>query len=214
MTGREVFKIWAPSGAKWTDWVRPVLFAAINDRKDNAVNFNMPVINYTKKIQTNTAIILDLPENESIKEGLALAASGFRPIPLFNGTDGQKGAMALINNHNIKNALVWGASELQKLKIPLGAPPAFLLDSNRTHRFKMNVSVFDNSWDLYEHDIPSAEYFLNGGINRIIIKSETIQKDLIRIFYNYQKKGIAFLFTNGFEEPKEIKIKKPPRKYK
>lgn len=26
MLGRDVFKIWAPVGARWVDWVRPVPF--------------------------------------------------------------------------------------------------------------------------------------------------------------------------------------------
>lgn len=26
MTGKDVYKIWAPVGARWVDWVRPVPF--------------------------------------------------------------------------------------------------------------------------------------------------------------------------------------------
>ena len=174
----------------------------------------MPAINYTAGNQTNTAIILDLPGCGSIKEGLALAFSGFRPIPLYNGANGQKGAMALVDNRAIESALVWGASKLEKLDIQSGAPPAFLLDSNRAHRFKMNDFVFDNSWDLYDQDMPSARYFIKNQIDKIIVRGETIQKDLNRILYKFQKEGIAILFTNGHEAPKATLIKKPPRKYK
>jgi len=216
MTGSEVFKIWAPIGAKWTDWVRPVQFVAINDnnKANGAMNFTLPIINYIDSPLKNTAIILDLPGCDSIKEGLALAMLGFRPIPLYNGTDEQQGSMALVDNHNIKNALIWGALELEKIKIPLDAPPAFLIDSNRTHRFKMDVSVFDNSWDLYDQDMPSAEYFVNNGVDKIIVRGETIQKDLNRILYKFQNKGITILITNGYEKPIVTTIKKPPRKHK
>ena len=216
MTGREIFKIWAPRESKWTDWVRPVPFVAISDscRASRAMDFVVPSIDYLDRVETNTAIILDLPDCDSIKEGLALAKLGFRPIPLYNGTCEQAGAMALVDNHVITSALVWGASELNKLDIPVNAPPAFLVDSNRAHRFKMNVSVFDNSWDLYNQDMPSAEYFMNNGINKIIVRGETIQKDLARILYDFQKKGIVILFTNGYEKPSMNKIKKPPGKYK
>lgn len=31
MEGRDIFKIWAPVGAKWTEWVRPVPFVTINN---------------------------------------------------------------------------------------------------------------------------------------------------------------------------------------
>lgn len=210
MIGKDIFKIWAPIGAKWIDWVRPVLFIAINySYKPNAIiNFTIPDINYINELPENTAIFLDLPSHDSVEEGLALAKFGFRPIPLYNGTNEQHGSMALVDNHAIENALIWGADEIQKLNIPNDAPPAFLLDSNRMHRFKMNVSVFDNSWDLYDQDIPSAEYFLKNGINKIIVRGEKIQKDLIKILYKFQKKGIKILWTVGYEKPKDVIIKK------
>ena len=208
MTGREIFEIWAPACAKWTDWARPVPFATINDsHKPNwATNFTMPTIKYMNSVWENTAIILDLPEYDSIKEGLALTKFGFRPIPLYNGTDEQQGAMALVDNHNIKSALIWGASVLAKSEISLTAPPVFLIDSNRTHRFKMNASVFDNSWDIYHQDLPSAEYFLNNCIHKIIVRSEMIQKDLRKILYGFQKKGITILLTNGYIDPKPTRL--------
>jgi len=216
MTGKEIFKAWAPFGAKWTDWARPVPFVAISDldKTNRAANFTMPIINYINSAQETTAIILDLPECDGITEALALAKLGFRPIPLYNGTDEQQGAMAIVCNRNIKSALIWGASELGKLEIPFDAPPAFLLDSNRTHRFKMDASVFDNSWDIYSQDMPSAEYFIRSGINKIIVRGEMIQKDLTRILYEFQKKKIEILYTNGYETPKTAVIKKPPRRHK
>ena len=39
MTGREVYEIWAKEGAKWTDWVRPVPFIAIDDNAQIAVKY-------------------------------------------------------------------------------------------------------------------------------------------------------------------------------
>jgi len=215
MTGREVFKTWAPVGANWVDWVRPVQFVAIsgNDKANSVMSAASPIIDYLDRTQKDTAIILDLPGCDSIKEGLALAMLGFRPIPLYNGTDEQWGAMALVDNHSIRSALIWGALELEKIEIPLDAPPAFLIDSNRTHRYKMDVSVFDNSWDLYEQDMPSAACFLNNGIDKIIVRGETIQSDLSRILYKFQNQGITILFTNGYEAPTVFTIKTPRRKF-
>ena len=37
----------------------------------------------------------------------------------------------------------------EKLEIKEDAMPAFLTDRNRLQRYKMDVSVFDNSWDVY-----------------------------------------------------------------
>jgi len=220
MTGKEAFEIWAPTGARWTDWVRPVHFiapgeAATPNFSDTptaprvVMNPSIPDIYYISEPQTDAAIILDLPGYEGIKEGLALARLGWRPIPLYNGTNGQPGAMTLVDNQAIDIALVWGAEELSKIELPNDAPPAFLLDSNRTNRHKMNVSVFDNSWDIYEQDMPSAAYFPENGITEIIVRGQSIQRDLRRILYKYQKKGLQIFFTDGYENAKEVSIKKP-----
>lgn len=214
MTGKDIFKIWAPTGVKWTQWVRPVPFVGINEniKTYDVSDFNISNINYLEKLLTDTAIIVDLPGNDSIKEGLALAKIGYRPIPIYNGTDQQKGTIATVDNYLIKLGLIKGAKELEKIKIDDNAPPAFLLDTNRMNRFKMNISIFDNSWDIYSQDLPTAEYFLNNGIKNIIISSRIIQKDLSKILYKFQNKGINILFTNGYDKPKKVKINKPHEK--
>lgn len=214
MKNRDVYKIWAPTGAKWIDWVRPVPFVELGEySKDYSFsNFKIPQLFYIKTNLDNTAVIVDLPGYESIEDGLALAKIGYRPIPVFNGTNEQKGAMATTDNHAVEFGLIYGALELSKLEISKEALPVFLLDTNRLNRYKMNVSVFDNSWDIYDQDMPSAEYFLNNGINKIIVRSKKVEKDLSKILYKYQQKGITILHTQGFEEAKVIKIKKPAKK--
>lgn len=215
MTNKEIYKIWAPEGIKWTAWVRPVPFIEINKSLEinEFYNLSIPKINYLPNIYKNTAIIVDLPNYNSIKEGLALARLGYRPIPIFNGTNEQYGVMATTNNHNIELALVWGALKLKEFTLTNDAPPAFLIDTDRMNRYKMNASIFDNSWDIYHQDLPSAQFFLKNGISKIIIRSENnIQKDLSKILFNYQKNGLEILFTNGYSEPKKIKVKKPLHK--
>jgi len=207
--GREAFKIWAPCDCRWTDWVRPVPFVIYNPEEVNQImNFTIPEVFFLDSLRNDTAIFLNLPGYEAIKEGLALARLGWRPIPLYNGTDEQPEVKALIDNHCTECALFWGASLLKDLNIKKDAPPAFLLDYNRTHRYKPENSYFDNSWDLYSQDIPSAEYFLANGINKIVVCGEKIQKDLKRIFYPFQKKGITILLTNGYDEPVQVTVRK------
>jgi hypothetical protein len=122
--------------------------------------------------------------------------------------------MALVDNHPIISALLWGAGKLGERSIPEDAPPAFLLDSNRMNRHKMNVSVFDNSWDLYEQDIPSVEYMQKSAITSIAVRGRAIHKDLMRILYKFKKKGMTIFFTNGFDSTKEVSPRKPPRRYR
>lgn len=214
MTGRETYKIWAPSKAKWVNWTRPVPFVAIDDHFEvkEFIDLSIPKIYYLNELLEDTAIIVDLPGYSSIKEGIALATLGYRPIPLFNGTNEPPGSLATMNNHILEPALIWGALELQNIDISLNAPPAFLLDTNRLNRYKMDLSVFDNSWDIFDQDVPTSEYLLNNGITKIIVSSYSLQRDLNKILYKYQKKGLEIYFTNGFEEPKLVKIKKPKKK--
>lgn len=211
MTNKDIFRIWAPVGAKWTDWVRPVPFITSEDeiKTYEYFDFSIPSINYINELYKDTAIIIDIPGYSSVKEGIALSKIGYRPIPLFNGTIEQEGSTATVNNSSLEIALVWGAYELQKTEIEKDASPVFLLDTNRLNRFKSSLSIFDNSWDIYAQDMPSGEYFLGNGIKKIIVRGEKIQKDLKLILYKYQQKGIKLLFTDGYEEAKEIKLRKP-----
>jgi len=229
MNFRDAYKIWTSDNSMWTSWVRPVPFAlhccdsVINDGAANegssvydsiqecanhVISYDIPEIFYLDELMEDTAIIIDRCGYCAVNEGLALAEMGWRPIPLYNGTNEQLGSMALIDNHGIEHALLWGACVLKGMDIRESAPPAFLLDSNRRQRYKMDVSVYDNSWDLYIQDVPSAEYFIANGIDKIIIVGEKIHKDLKVILYEFQKKGILILYTNGYDEPEEATIKK------
>jgi len=213
MNNREIYKIWAPK-AMWTDWVRPVPFIAFNTCKFNsAITTDIPQVFYVSKPE-QSAIILDLPGHLAILEGLALAKLGWRPIPLYNGTNPQNGVLGIVDNSEIEAALIFGATELKKLNIEPTAPPVFLLDNNRVQRFKANVSVFDNSWDLYGQDFPSGGYFLNNGISKIIVRTQKIEKDLQSVLYEFQKDGIKIYLTDGFFEPCKITVKKPSKKVK
>lgn len=212
MTGREVYEIWAKEGARWVDWVRPVPFVAIDEHIEvkEFYDLNIPKIFYLKEIPKNTAFIVDEEGYESIKEGLALATIGFRPIPLYNGTNEPKGSIGAVNNRLVEVALIWGALVLKELNLKDDAPPAFLLDTNRMHRYKMDESVFDNSYDIYHQDLPSEEYLLKNGVENIIIVSKKIEEDVNRILYKFKK--IKIFHTNGYEEPKKIKLRKPKGK--
>lgn len=210
MTNKEIYKIWAPDKKRWVDWVRPVPFINIDDSSSRKefIDYRIPSINYLKEVLNDTALIIDIPGIDSIKEGIALAKLGYRPIPIFNGTDPPIGTISTTNNQIIKPLLIWGAFELKNIKLKNDAPPVFLLDQNRLNRYKINNGIFDNSWDIYDGDLPSPKYLLENGINKIIVRSNFQAKDLRKILYKWQKNNIKIFFTNGYEEPKEVKLKK------
>ena len=209
MRGKEIYKIYAPNGAKWTDWVRPVPFVAIDtyNRKPIADWMERKAM-FLKNYQQYTAIFVDLPGKESIELSIDLAYKGYRPIPIFNGTDEQPGSQATTNTYLIESCLINGSEKLKNIKLDNNANPAFLLDSYRTNRYRAKESIFDNSWDLYKQDIPSAEYFKQNGITKIIIVGDAIQRDLKKIFLKFQEKGIDIYLTDGYTFPQKVKLTK------
>ena len=209
MTGKEIYKIYAPEEAKWTKWVRVVPFVGIDTYKRKPVkNWSIKNLISLKKYEKNTAVFVDLPGKESIEVGIYLASIGYRPIPIFNGTDEQENSQATTDTYLVESALINGAEKLKDITLSETANPAFLLDSSRTNRYRAKESIFDNSWDLYGQDIPSAEYFKSNGINKIIVIGKEIQKDLRKIFFKFQEIGIEFYLTNGYLPADNYKLSK------
>src|SRR5438067_5323432 len=142
MTKEELFEIWAPPNGRWSPWVKPVLFASM-DREpalgaEASMDFNTSGI---PSVQNNAALVLDLPGAEGIWTGVALAAQGYRSVPLYNAVPGPTtpvfasiattGASALVDVTQILAALWHGAGRLQEMNLLPNSPPAFLLDANR-----------------------------------------------------------------------------------
>lgn len=211
---KEIYKIWAPTGKKWVDWVRPVPFAEM-EHFHKGYSVSAPAgdvarrAEYVNDAWKDAAIIVDLPGAKSVQEGLALAKKGYRPIPIFNGTAEQRNARATTNNESASLALMEYAQELVKIELPENARPAFLTDRNRLGRSRVDLGIFDNSWDVYHQDLPTAEYFLANDIRKIVIVGESVARDLAKILRPFQKKGIEIFRSNGFEAPKKVILRKP-----
>lgn len=209
MNAKEIYKTYAPDGAKWTEWVRPVPFVAINtyNRKPISDWVDRKVM-FIKKYEPNTAIFIDLSGKESIELGISLALLGYRPIPLFNGTDEQINSQATTDTYLVESCLINGYEKLKNISIKKDANPVFLLDRSRINRYRSKESIFDNSWDLYKQDIPTPEYFKKNGINKIIIVGNTIERDLKKILYEFECSKIEILLTDGYSIPNKVTLKK------
>ena len=209
MNGKEIYKIYAPVGTKWVEWIKPISFISIDTYNREPIgNWIDRKILFLEKYKKDTAIFVDLLGKESIEFAIALARIGYRPIPLFNGTDEQQGAQAIINTSQIESSLINGSEKLKNIKIKNDANPVFILDSSRTNRYRAKESIFDNSWDLYKHDIPSIECFSKNNIKKIIVVGNKIQRDLKKIFLEFQNKGIEIYLTNGYSIAKKVVLKK------
>ena len=162
MIGKEIYKIYAPKGTKWTEWIRPVPFVAIDTYNRNPIsNWLDRKVIFINKYETDTAIFVDLPGKESIELGISLAHIGYRPIPIFNGTDEQPGSQATTDTYLVESCLINSSEKLKNISLANDANPAFLLDSSRTNRYRAKESIFDNSWDLYKQDIPCRRNLCN-----------------------------------------------------
>ena len=209
MIGKEVYKIYAPNGVKWVEWIRPVPFVAIDTyHRKPIVDWVERKIMFLQQYQKDTAIIVDLPGKESIELGIGLAHIGYRPIPLFNGTDEQPGSQATTNTYWVESCLINASQKLKNIPLQHNANPAFLLDSYRTNRYRAKESIFDNSWDIYKQDVPSAEYFKQNDITKIIVVGNTIQHDLKKILFKWQEKGLTIYLTEGYTSPKRVVLQK------
>lgn len=231
MTAKEIYKIWAPAGKLWIDWVRPVPFISIGQySKAYAMpDLALPKVVFLEEPQDKslleillgsapeldlkeTAIIVDLNGEECVRYGMALTKYGFRPIPIYNGTIEQQGARATVDNQSVGMALERWAKELDKKNLDDNANPAFLLDRGRLNRYKLEDAMYDNSWDVYPQDLPSAHYFLDHGINNIlVIGGRKISRDIKKILVAHQKKGLKIYHTNGYERPKKKYIFHKPQ---
>ena len=211
--GLELYKIWAPDSETvcWSVWAKPVLFTKAPATYSDELN--IPKIEWMANVNFGTAVIVDLPGNESVKEGLGLARVGYRPVPLFNGVQGPSYNSDIVNVAEIISALHSGADELLSAPIHYDAPPAFLLDSNRMTGNGKQPGKFDNRWCVFPQDMPSAGFLLEKGIYTIIVRADGIQNDLAHILMRYQEKGIrVYLYgkNTGLVEKTMVK----PSKFK
>ena len=195
----EIFACWAPAEARWSPWVKPVLFAHLPAEVDEpapACPFEVPpswllpppahLASYRAPASpaSDIAIIVDLPGARAVEVGLGLAAAGFAPVPLYNAIPGPAGTEtvtagkrappnALLDLAPIQAALVSGARLLEAQPLPLSAPPAFLLDAGRrAGRGGPDIGRFDNRWLVFRTDFPSGDALRAAGIARVLVLQE------------------------------------------
>ena len=195
----------------WVNKPSKAIYSVFGAAENNELNAVLGINGWEKECLEQTAIIVDMSGDPSVSYGVALTKYGFRPIPVYNGTLEQPGSRATVDNQSVGRALELMAKELQKIDIADDARPAFLLDRNRLNRYKLEDSVYDNSWDEYPQDLPSPDYLLENGIDSIlVIGGEKISRDVKKILATHQKKGLKIFHTDGYEKPRiQLVWKKP-----
>jgi hypothetical protein len=199
---------WAPAESPWSAWVKPVLFAGDlppASTESLALADVAPRVRGVRAGASDTFVIVDEPGATSVAIGVALAAHGFRPVPLFNGVDGEP---ALVAVDPIVRALVAGAERVAAATLEPGAPPAFLLDSNRLNGHPA-PRVFDNRWVVVPEDFPSANRLLAAGHRRCVLIGSSNLFDLPHVLLRYQRAGIALFALSATGQLVSQQVKRP-----
>lgn len=209
-----VFAAWAPEGALWSRWVRPVLFTQLD-----GLGLSRDVIDLTGLDDARLpdargcAVIVDLPGSESVLLGLASASRGFRPIPLFNSTNGPA---PLVDVRPIAQQLFSGAWLLREIRIPPEAPPAFLIDADRMRGDPM-PGRFDNRSVVLPQDFPSGTLLRSKGIHQALLiqRGTTVREDLAHVLVRWQEAGVKLrtLDVQGGGDSEELRVG-PPRLFR
>jgi len=205
MTIEEIFAVWSPENSLWSPWTKPVFFAHLGtslvlppdagDSRDAG---------WSPTPDDKAALALDLPGEEGVWIGVALAARGYRPVPLYNAVPVPFGvpildplsrrSVAAVNVLPILSALRRSTEQLAGKNLPPEAPPAFLLDANRQgDQLQVQADEFDNRSICFTTDFPSANFLLTHGIQRVLlIQRDRIepQTDLAHVLRRWQDGGL------------------------
>jgi len=217
VTNIEAYKIWAPDGVLWTEWVKPVMFANMTYSGSGNSPLEIPEIRWLDSLYNDTAIIVDLPGEKSVMESLALARTGYRPVPLYNGVCMENYSNMTVDSRGISWALYAGAAILSGLNLRSDAPPVFMLDCERMKGYAKNPGKYDNRWCVFPQDMPSASFLIKHKISKIIVRTgiekkfyaNPIQDDLSHILYRYQEAGVKIQAAFGVNEINDISVSKP-----
>lgn len=215
MSDERIFEAWAPDGALWTPWAKPVLFA-------NLSRFSVTVpsvdawravdVSQIPSARSGTAIVVELAGIDSVLTGLALANQGYRPVPLYNVNVGPN---AVVDVDAIAGALRLGAEPMKEMRIAQDAPPAFLLDANRMRPTKtLGPGKFDNRWIVMPQDFPSATMLMSRGVKEVLVLTSgdnPARGDLAHVLLRWRRAGMPILSLDlkRAERPREMRIEPP-----
>jgi len=225
MTPKELFLVWAPADSVWSPWAKPVPFAEPKTTLSLDLPTDLPTVDAPSAeidmsgiLPVNAGnpkvcLIVDLPGVEAVEAGLSLAKLGYRPVPLFNSSNGVN---AVVPVTPIVKRLSSGADILRGLPIDPTAPPAFLLDSNRiSGLLPPRPGYFDNRWVVFPQDFPSALILRSQQIEQVIVlqRQTSIHDDLVNVLLQLQAAQMKITIKNAStgEPPAELPVRRPSR---
>jgi hypothetical protein len=214
----DVHRAWAPPEAAWTPWVKPVLFAHLDEDRMPAplpappswieTDLVLPLAEgktagadephpYRRSHRLrDVALVVDLPGEEGTLLGAWLTGHGFRPVPLYNAVPDPLGVVAL---SSIMETLVDAVPALADL--PADAPPAFLLDAKRMGPgARLTPGRFDNRSICFPADFPSPNTLWDAGIRRAVLVRNDMDcpaADLAPILFTWKERAMEILLLRA-----------------
>lgn len=210
-----IYATWAPEDARWSPWVKPVLFATLDEESRPLAPAATADVSWAPPARRapepgagasgyregeapepsapgSTALVLELPGQRSLELALALAAVGYRPVPVISTTPPPSGAVALVDARPMQGLLGAGADVLRTLSLPADAPPAFALDEGRLPERRASPGQYDNRSLVFPQDFPSAAHLREAGITEVVVVSRvpTVRSDLAHVLARYQEGGL------------------------
>jgi hypothetical protein len=215
MSPLEIFDAWAPPDAVWSPWVKPVLFAHMENNplspfyKDEKASTN-EITNWIKPADGTEALVLDVAGKVAIAAGLELARKGYRPIPLFNGNPGTG---AVRDMEPLIDHLMAGTGSLRHARLTPKSPPAFLLDCYRLDGVP-TPGRFDNRWVTVPQDFPSATKFLTEGIRSVEVIRTKASDDLAHVLLRWQQGGVRLTVREPPYASSAVLTVNPPSRFR
>jgi hypothetical protein len=179
------------------------------------------------------AYIVDIPGRDAMQLGILLAGLGIRPVPVIDGSPGVGdfhftqdidalteptwNPTVVVDMSELLRTLCQGAATLKDIIMSPAAMPAFLIDADRRvgHRAPQ-PGTYDNRWQVFAQDFPSAKFLVEHGVRRVLLVQERKgqpQEDLSHVLLRWQEGGIA-IASVGMKDgsvPEAVQITKPSR---
>jgi hypothetical protein len=202
-----------PDGASLRAAMRPVLTQDMN--RTYAQARALRSLFDQAGFPSDTAVILDLPGAESVAASAALA-DRFDPVYAFDNWPHPAGVVP--SQQTLGAALYYRPALVRARAVrPSGAPPLFVLDSERLAPYEDEQSQFDNR---YLAKVPTAERLASLGVRHVLYvtassEQQVEQDDLNEAFLEYQAAGVdvKLLPLSDFVDEDEIEEGRPAPNY-
>jgi hypothetical protein len=210
----QIFAAWAPPASPWSAWAKPAPFAQLPPELALPPPLTPRLPIGIPPASARTAIVVATRGVSAIEHGLALAAAGYQPVPLFNACPmppvfTAQVVRSAIDAGALVKGLVAGASALTTLRVPPDAPPVFLIDAARmTPEVLIDDDTFDNRSVIFASDLPSVHFLRRQGITNAVLVHDagiSVGGDLIHALRPWKAGGLSISTITAEGAPLEVR---------